>query len=97
MSKYKRSDNNTKEIKAAVTDCGWEFIDTHNLGDGFPDALAVKWDGREDHHAIWRTIWLEIKTKTGRLTPDERTFQMRFPGLVNVVRSRDDVIKLLWR
>jgi hypothetical protein len=98
MPQRKRPDRNTPIIKAAIRECGWEYIDTHNLGDGFPDCLAVRWVGRVNGgRAAYRTEWIEIKAATGRFTPDERAFYMRHPGLVRVCRTREDVYKLLGR
>jgi len=100
LSKYqvRHSDENTPEIIQAVKECGWQWIDTHDLGGGFPDGLAVRMQAN-----IWQIIPVEIKNPQGfhggkghdQFTDDEKKFYAKYHGLVHVVNGRKDVFTLL--
>ena len=90
MDFAKRKDANTSIIKQAVLDCGWQFIDTHGFGEGFPDAIAVKKIGR-----VYISVYIEIKTLDGRFTKSQIKFYEKYPGLVVTCITRQDVIDAL--
>jgi hypothetical protein len=89
MTRYdKKTDNNQKEIVAEFRRLGWEVIDTHCLGGGFPDVVIFKQGILNQclfHHFI------EIKNGNAPYSPAEVEFMERYPGLVTTVRSTQDV------
>lgn len=82
----KRRDANHAEIRDAFRALGASVADTADLGDGFPD-LVVGWRGCN--------YLVEIKTRTGKLTPDEVKFFDAWKGQAVIVRTVDDAQKLL--
>ncbi len=96
----KSSDGNASRIIAAVKACQWDWIDTHGLGHGFPDGLAVC---KHPNGVDWIIIPIEIKNKSTHargkngspFTNAELTFNDKYPGLARVCWNKDDVIKLL--
>jgi hypothetical protein len=82
----KSVDSNHHEIISEAREAGIEILDTHVIGRGFPDCIP-----------IWRgDFWLvEIKTETGKLTDAERAFALRSKTPVHIVRSLDDLLKLV--
>lgn len=92
MVRYNRRDKNTDDIVEAVESCGFEWIDTANAGNGFPDGLAVKKIKR-----MWLSVPIEIKGIYGKLTPDQERFDELYPGLNHVCRTQEDVKHLLRR
>lgn len=88
--RYKRRDKNTDSIKTAIEKCGFEYIDMHNVGAGFPDCVAVKKFGE-----IWVTVPIEIKGKYGKLTDDQINFEEKYPGLNHLCRNGKDVERVL--
>lgn len=90
MPKYKRKDKNTDEIVDAVKSLGFEWIDTHNAGYGFPDGVAVK-----KIKNLWCVVPIEIKGAHGVLTPDQEEFDKKYSGLNHVCRTEQDVIETL--
>ena len=83
-----------------MKECSWEWIDTHSVGGGFPDGLAVRLT-----LTGWQVVLMEIKNpkshahgKNGDpFTDDEHKFYVKYPGLVSVVNGREDVLNLLDR
>ena len=67
-----RVDSNQAQIVRALRDVGIHVFVTSGVGDGFPDLVAVRRDGR--------VILLEVKTETGHLQPDQVRVMM---SLVN--------------
>jgi hypothetical protein len=90
MPRYKRRDKNTDDIIDAVEKCGFEWIDLHNAGGGFPDGVAVCRFGQ-----WWCAVPIEIKGIYGKLTKDQIAFDKKYPGLNHVCRTKEDVIALL--
>lgn len=86
---HKKLDANTPAIINALHDLGWQWVDTHQLGDGFGDGIAVY---REDD-GTWQKILVEIKMPGEKLTAAERKFHERFLGLVKIWRCAEDVIR----
>lgn len=66
MTRAHRTDNNHAEIRDGLREAGWWVWDTHDLGGGFPDLLALNASGR--------FVMLEVKSPGGKLTEDERAF-----------------------
>ena len=88
--KYKRRDKNTDSIKEAIETCGFEYIDMHNAGSGFPDCLAVRKFGE-----LWCCVPIEIKGKYGKLTDDQVDFNKKYPDLNHLCRTGKDVERKL--
>lgn len=82
----RRVDANTSEIVATLMALSWSWIDMHTVGGTF-DGLAVHLDGD-----TWQIIPVEIKSKSGKLTPAETAFHERYPGLVHIWRTAEEVI-----
>jgi hypothetical protein len=81
-----RKDANHDELSDAARRLGWYVVDTYQFAQyipGWPDAVWAR-EGR--------TVLVEYKTPSGRLTKDERLFQATWPGEYVVVRSVEDVI-----
>ena len=85
MTSPRRTDANQSAIVAALRAVGVWVWDTHELGLGFPD--LVTW-----HNGEFRLV--EVKTAMGRLTCWEREFIERCPGVVHVVRSVSDALRV---
>ena len=90
MVKYKRRDKNTDDIVEAIEECGFEAIDCHNMGGGFPDKIAVKKIGQH-----WCSVPIEIKGIYGKLTESQNKFEDEFPGLNHVCRTKEDAKAVL--
>jgi hypothetical protein len=84
MTRGRRVDLNQAEIARALKGIGASVDDTHAFGHGFPD-LAVGFRGVN--------YFLEVKSKTGVLTPDERVWHGNWNGQVVIVRSVEEAIK----
>lgn len=84
MRKRARVDGNQRQIVATLRQCGWSWIPTHQLGDGYPDGIAFKARGP--------VRLVEIKRPTGTLTPAQVRFHQIAP--VVVLRSVDDALAL---
>jgi len=83
-----RKDENHDQIAEAFRALGWQVIEAYQFAQfcpGFPDIIAIK-DG------VVRFV--EVKTPVGRLTKTEKAFLDRFPQIVRVVRSVDDVLEM---
>lgn len=84
-----KTDANQQEIIDTLRQCGAFVFDLHGVGRGCPD-LLVAWHGR------W--MLCEVKSKDGRLTPEQAIFigeAGRCGGEVYVLRSRMDAVKAL--
>jgi hypothetical protein len=88
----KKVDENQAEIVAEFRRLGWEVIDTHELGKGFPDVIVVrdKWG----ESGIFSIYLVEIKNGNAPYSPSEKEFMAKYPGLVTTVRSIEDVKEL---
>ena len=75
-------DANHAEIRDGLGALGVYVIDTHRLGDGFPDLVAWTLE------VGWQL--LEVKTARGRLTKAERELQEQCPGPIWIVRTLED-------
>lgn len=85
INRRKRRDANHQSIRAALEAVGWATVDTSQLGDDVPDLLACK--GR-------RWLFVEVKTRTGKLTTGQQRFKDEWPGDVVTLRSLEDVANL---
>lgn len=78
MSAYaKRTDSNHAEIRDKLREAGFWVWDTHDLGGGFPDLIALNKSGE--------FVMLEVKARGGKLTDDELAF---FRELIEVHHCR---------
>ena len=77
MTPIRRTDNNHAEIRGGLRKAGYWCWDTHELGKGFPDLIALNKAGE--------FVLLEVKTKSGKLTDDELAF---FVTLIEKYHSR---------
>ena len=94
MSRYPRGltiksvDANHAAIVQAARSLGFAVVDTHTIGRGVPDCVIVR---PSDQRA-----WLvEIKTMTGTLTEPERDYALRSRTPVHIVRTVEELLKLL--
>ncbi len=87
-STLRATDANHAAIVRAARDCGYHVVDTHMIGRGVPDCVVIR---PSDQRA-----WLvEIKTETGELTEAEVAYALRSRTLVHVIRSVDEILKLI--
>jgi hypothetical protein len=84
----KRVDENQAKIVAEFRRLGWEVIDTHDYGKGWPDLVVVK------YYKVWIINLIEIKNGNAPYSPAEVEFMAKYPGLVTTVRSIGDVKEL---
>lgn len=87
MRRRGRVDANQAALVAYARARGASWVSLANVGDGVPDGLL----GYQGH------TWLvEVKTATGRLTPDQSQFLMLWRGSpVRIVRTVEDIEALL--
>ena len=78
MTRAHRTDNNHAEIRDGLREAGWWVWDTHDMGNGFPDLIALNSSGR--------FVLLEVKSPGGKLTSDERDF---FLTLIDQFHAND--------
>jgi len=79
-----RVDKAQNEIVIALRGVGAKVAITSNLGNGFPD-LLVKFRG---------TLYLlEVKSKGGRLTEQEREFYDDWQEVTTVVYNSDEALR----
>ena len=90
MRRAAKTDGNHAEIRDGLRAIGVFVIDTHMLGDGFPDLVA--WGGRK---VGWQL--LEVKAAAGSLTDDEAALHNKCPGPIWVVRSLAEAARIMGR
>ena len=71
-----RRDENEAEVREWFLRLGWTWGDLGAMGDGWPDALVAR-NGR--------TVGVEVKGRSGRLTDAQRGHLMVWPGEVLIV------------
>jgi hypothetical protein len=81
MRRAARIDNNQTEIVDCVRRWGGEVMVLSAVGRGCPDIAILYKDTLE--------FW-EIKTETGKLTPDQIRWHERWSGAVRIIRSVED-------
>jgi hypothetical protein len=91
MRKHGKVDGNHAEIVAALRRTGAQVVSLAPIGQGCPDLLV----GRADGDGRPRNYLLEVKTDTGKLTPDEQEFFSNWPGQVRIVRCVEDALKVI--
>ena len=80
-------DGNHDEIRDGLRARGVFVIDTHRLGDGFPDLVAWSpW-------AAWQL--LEVKMPGGALTEDEYKLHTECPGRIWIVRTMEEACDIM--
>ena len=77
-------DTNHREIVRAFERLGAKVLSLAPMGNGVPDLLVC---------VRGRLRLVEVKAKTGKLTPAQEEFMSDWP--VSVVRSVDDVIEIV--
>lgn len=82
MRRKSKVDRNQQIIVEALRTIGASVAITSSVGDGFPDLVV----GYRD-----RTILIEVKTRTGRLTPSQLVFAARWRGELYLCRDLEDV------
>ena len=81
-----RVDANQAEIVSDLRDIGASVQHLHTIGKGCPD-LLVAWKGY---------LWLfELKSKNGKLTPDEVRWIDEWPEPVFIVKTVDQAVDIL--
>jgi len=79
-------DVNHGEIVSALRGCGVFVRSTAGVGDGFPDIIFAFHGG---------TYLAEIKTPKGTFTEQQLIFYAQWPGTVFILRSVEDVERLV--
>ena len=82
----RKVDLNHAQIRTELRQAGLMVVDTSRLGGGVPD--LVVFDSRNA-----RARWVEIKSKGGKLTPDELVFFEEWGDLVMMAYSTEDVLR----
>jgi len=86
MRRAAKVDLNHPEIVIALRAVGVSVVSLASVGNGIPDLLAAKND----------KVWLiEVKGPKGKLTPAQVEFMATWPGVVHIVRSVDDALRLV--
>ena len=83
MRIYARTDSNQQQIIDELRAIGVSVRPTHQVGSGFPD-LVVGFRGV--------TLLVEVKTPTGRLTPEQIFFFDDWRGAAMVAETAEDVL-----
>lgn len=95
-----RRDLNDAEIVAAVKAAGFSVIDYTKAGLGIPDKLAIRPlpQVSEEGEQIFFICWLEIKSKTGRLSQTQEIARAVWEPRGEWVEARESeqVVKDLW-
>lgn len=84
--KIRKPDANQAEIVEALRRAGASVQPIHTIGQGVPD-LLVDWHNR--------TFLIEVKTKGGKLTPDELAWLEKWTGTVAIVHSVEEAVEAL--
>lgn len=79
----KRVDKNQPKIVDQLRSLGFSVELTYRLGKGFPDFIIA--DGLF-------TIPVELKSKGGKLTPDEKKFHSRYKGYIIIAYDLADIL-----
>jgi len=88
MPSYARRKDGTHDlIRDTLAALGWDMIDAYQFAQfdaGFPDLIALKGG---------KTVFVEVKTKSGKLTDDERKWRMVHPGAEHqVIRTAGECV-----
>ena len=85
MSKAKRVDKNQKQIVKQLRDLGFSVTLTYQLGQGKPDFYIG--------FGEWFTLPVELKSKGGTLTKDEKVFHSEYKGYIIIAYDLVDILK----
>ena len=81
-----RVDQNHSEMKDHFERLGCKVADAARLGGGFPDFVVSL-------HK--QTVLVEIKSKDGKLSPEQERFHREWKGEIYEARTLDDVIAIV--
>lgn len=81
-----KRDGNHDELARLFGQLGCSVFEAHATGDGFTDLVVG---------CMGITLLVEIKTDAGTLTPVQEVFHRDWRGQLAVVRTREDVIRLV--
>ena len=81
-----RVDSNHAEIVAALRQVGVSVQSLATIGKGCPDLVAA------DDETTWL---IEVKGEKGKLTDDQVKWFDEWRGVVHIVRTVDDALKLV--
>lgn len=84
MSRNKRVDKNQKEIVEFLRNLGFSVEYTYQIGKGFPDFII-------GFNGVF-TIPVELKSKGGKLTDDEKNFHGRYKGYIITAYNLEDIL-----
>ena len=86
MRRDAKIDLNQPAIVDALRKVGVSVVSLASIGQGCPDLVAAKGD----------KCWLiEVKGPKGKLTKDQERFILNWAGVVHIVRTVDDALKLV--
>jgi Holliday junction resolvase len=80
-------DANQPAIVEALREAGYQVVDVHGVGFGFPDILAVTKSGIN--------VLIEIKSPGGKLNQRELDFHQSFRGALGIAFSADEAISIM--
>lgn len=87
-----RKDANHDEIARAFRALGWSVVDMSNVGNGVPDLCVGGYHPGEQRHV---TVWVEVKTASGKLRDCQEAFALAWKGRpMEVARTLDDVMRI---
>lgn len=91
MRRAARTDENQAAIVDAFRRCGAQVVPLHAVGKGVPDLLIAR-------HG--ETFLAEIKDggkapSARKLTPAQQAFHASWPGVIEIVESVDDVLRIM--
>ena len=92
MRRAAKVDSNQSEIERAARKLGCSWLSLAPLGFGAPDALIGHAGPRGRHNLL-----IEIKPDDRALESAQTKFHLEWRGQVAVVRSVDDLLRLLKR
>lgn len=92
MRQASRTDANQAEIVDALRRVGATVQLLHTVGHGCPDLLVGHFDATTGEA---RNYLLEVKTATGKLTPDEAEWHNGWNGHVAIVRSVEEALGVI--
>lgn len=82
MRYAKKKDSNHNSVASALQLAGWNFMDTHDLGRGFPDGIATS-----PCKPLPLSVMVEIKSPGGKLSPAEERFHGSYGGIIIIADS----------
>ena len=98
-----RTDANQQEIVDALRAAGASVECLHRVGHGVTDLLVGFYDHRVglfngyEMDGIYRNMLMEVKTASGKLTPDQVKWHAEWKGQKAIVRSVEEALALIGR